>query len=339
MATIRDVAKVSGVSAATVSNVLNQRADRVSAETRDKVLAAVRSLKYRPGPAHQFHQTVRVRNIGVLIPNFAPRPLTSDVYTFGVLNGILEAALMREWTATIYADILWRENGQSIRQRYDGRCDGIVAIAPSKQRDSIPVLVERGVPIVQIGTTAWIDGVSSVDVDNFAIGVQAAEHLYGLGHRSLCFVGSKEEAIAAVERLDGFSSCLEDYQSVSLEKFAVGSEADLERIARLILESEAKPTCAFCWNDGVARSLIKVLSTLGVSVPTAFSVVGVNNDTSASDTNDLTTFEQDLHTIGVQAATMLIDHLLDEEIRPAIVRLPAQFIPRSSSGPAPQLDR
>jgi LacI family transcriptional regulator len=126
MPTIRDVANHCGVSTATVSHVLNGRVDRVGSDTRDRVLAAVRALQYRL-PAVELSSTqTRRRNIAIVCGEMSPQPVSKDHYFSRVLDGVLEATASRGYSLTIVFERMWVADGSSVRQSYDGHCDGAI---------------------------------------------------------------------------------------------------------------------------------------------------------------------------------------------------------------------
>ncbi|RYG38711.1 LacI family transcriptional regulator [bacterium] len=343
MATIRDVANLSGVSTATVSNVLNARQDRVGAETRQKVLAAVRELKYRPTALEKNQKAILSHTLGVMVSDLTKDPLNKHGYFRDTYNGILEAALFRGWSVTVFAEKMWDDLGLAIRKSYDGRCDGLLMIAPLRDSESVCMLQERGVPLVLVGTTAASSGVSSVDVDNEAIGVAAAEHLLSLGHRRFAFAGHNPLMSSAHERELGFRRTLiaagipaKGYQAYWLREMAV----TVPDFAQAVHDhGDARATGWLAWHDGMAQPLIESLLSLGLRVPQDISVVGVDDSFEARECQvPITSFPQNLHAIGKRAANLLIDRLGEDGEHPdEIVRFSSSMVQRASTGPAPTI--
>jgi LacI family transcriptional regulator len=342
MANLRDVAKAAGVSVATVSNVLNGRLDRVSTETRERVLAAVRALKYRPTPLEKGQQAILSHNLGVLIPDLTEHPITRQGYFRNVLDGILEAAAFRGWSITIFVQRMWDDVGHVVRRSYDGRCDGIIIVAPQPGNEVVQTLSDRGSPVVQIGSTPWLPHVSSVDIDNLAVGARAAQHLIGLGHRNLAYVGHRSEQISSAERREAFfeEATRHGIPEPDLTFFAIprerGGLSEAGYVARRIQELSDCPTGIFCWHDGLGVPLVNEFSRLGMRVPEQFSVLSVD-DSPESETSSppLTSFCNPLPEIGKRAARMIIDRLTEGMDAAEVVRFAPELIVRSSTGPAP----
>jgi DNA-binding LacI/PurR family transcriptional regulator len=345
MANLRDVARVSGVSTATVSNVLSGRSDKVSPETRERVLAAVRALKYRPTPLEQNQKAILSQNLGVLVPDLTEGPLTRHGYFRNVLDGVLEAAALRGWSITIFVERMWDNVGHAVRRSYDGRCDGLIMVAPQPGNEIIQTLHERGTPLVQVGSTPWLSNVSCVDIDNRAVGAMAARHLIGLNHRSLAYVGHEREPVSSVERREGFFQ--EAIRSGICEKqiawLVVPRRNDIggregELVVQQLLEMREPATGLFCWHDGLGLPVSKELAKRGCRVPEHFSIISVDDaPESLAAVPPLTTFRNPLHEIGKRAAKMIIDRLVDGLDTAEIVRFAPDLIIRESTGPAPKL--
>lgn len=343
MSTIREVAKAAGVSTATISHVLNGRNDRVSEETRTRVMAAIRELKYRPPAMENQQRALLTRNIGVMASDLTKSPLlgVGHGYFLRVLDGILESAFFRGWTATITAERIWDDMGGTIRRSYDGRCDGLIFVGPALNDPLVESLQERGTPLVLVGTTAKLPDISSVDVDNDGIGFAAAEHLLILGHKTFAYIGRDELTCSALEREAGFRRCLVE-ADISLSHYQVYDRRDYKlsykEIVDLIVESApgTRPTGLMCWNDGTGYDLSAALIARGMSIPGDISIVGVDASKAEDPTlPQLTSFPQPLQAIGRRAANLLIDKLGEEGQPSEVVKFNSEISVQESTGPAP----
>jgi DNA-binding LacI/PurR family transcriptional regulator len=327
-----------------VSNVLNSRNDRVSSETRERVLAAVRELRYRPTALEANQKAMLSKNLGVMVTDTTKNPIVRHGYFREVLDGILETAFFRGWSISIFAENTWDDLGLAIRRSYDGRCDGLIMIAPIAQSETVSSLQERGTPLVLVGTTPWLAGVSSVDVNNEEIGENAAQHLFDLGHRRFIFVGSDPRIGSSRERSAGFFKRLaglgvgRDRIELIYARELSAEEPREQAVAEYIHAKGAiRPTGIFLWHDSMAVDLIPRLGALGLRVPQDLSIISVDGiPEGIANSPSLTTFQQPLHSIGRRAALMLIDRLEDDAQRPEEhVRFSIELIPRQSSAPAP----
>jgi len=340
MATLRDVARLAGVSTATVSNVLNSRNQRVSVETRQKVLAAVRELRYKPTALEKDQKAILTKNLGVMLMDITKNPITRHGYFREVLDGIMEAAMFRGWSVTIFAEKLWDDLGLAVRRSYDGRCDGLVVIAPTVANETVAALQERGTPLVLIGTTATLPGVSSVDIDNEQASILLANHLLELGHRSFAFLGDRPTIMAAVERERGFRNALIE-AGIPADRYRSnwardGGKPLDEFVKAWKKDGRNRPTAFFGWNDGMAQAFLQICQAEGIRAPGDLSLVGIDNAPESIE-SQITSVPQPLHLIGKRASTLLIDRLAEPDLPDEIVRFSVELVIRASTGPPPKL--
>lgn len=358
MSTLRDVAKMSGVSTATVSNVLNARTEKVSTETRERVMQAVRALKYRPTPLERNQAAILTKNIAVIFGELSQSPVHRTPYFSEIFDGILHGTVAHGWSVTVFVEEMWTEGTQSVRRSYDGRCDGAIVIAPNPGSPFIKSLCERGISVVSVGTSAESVGGSSVDVDNAEAAFAATNYLLELGHTRVAYLGPYNRVVqSSAERLKGFRRAMRtnSKSGLLLEFFTdstsrKSSERQLaesgeryqkpwaESLVSQMLDSpEQLPTAMFCWNDELARHVIRHLIQLGFSVPGDFSVVGFDDTPlSISDHPSLTTVHQPFREIGHRAADLLLSRILDIETSDQTIHLPTELVVRQSTAPPSQ---
>ncbi|CAN5684143.1 LacI family DNA-binding transcriptional regulator [soil metagenome] len=331
MATIRQVAAHAGVSIGTVSKVLNGLDEKVDPVAKERIWASIRELRYRP-PAFEPNQKAAVsQNLGLIVPDLTENPLQRHGYVQQLLNGALEVSAFRGWSVTIFADNMWDDVGNAVRRKYDGRCDGLIVVAPQPDRDLVPSLRQRGAPIVQIGTTAWLDDVSSVDIDNVEAGRLVARHFLGLGHRRLGFLTDHREQVSSVERFQGYQE-VAGGKAVRLVMERDESPSDL--IRRFLALGKGRPTALMGWHDGILLPLFAALEAEGLSVPCDLSLAGVDRSSEVREMGiDLTAVENPIDDLGRRAAAMAIDRALDHSLPQEIVKLPPMLTVGSTTGP------
>src|SRR5579883_2243126 len=149
MPTIKDVARASGVSPATVSYVLNNGPKRVRPHTRERVLRTMREMNYHPSAVARGLSRKRMNAIGVVFPNEFPTVL-GNPYVGPVLDGVLEVATRSHQNVTLFTGQLWSDMARSLPIYCDGRCDGMLLISPWEGSDIVPALLDRGVPFLLI---------------------------------------------------------------------------------------------------------------------------------------------------------------------------------------------
>jgi DNA-binding LacI/PurR family transcriptional regulator len=337
MATIRDVAKMCGVSTATVSNVLNARSTKVSADTRRKVLRAVRALRYRPTPLEQSQRAILTNNLALVCGDLTTSPIITNHYLGRIFDGILEAAAFQRWSVTVFVERMWTDSGDAVRRSYDGRCDGVIALAPHRDCALVPDLVERGVPIVSVGTTVDLSGVSSVDIDNQEAGFELTRYLIEIGHRNIAYFGPSWTVASSLERCLGYrkamheanlhdgmgmflsmprtlvrTSCLEEEAEWPETRMVSGGADELARTA--FAKAAIVPTAIICWNEEYARLVCCTLE-------------------NPNPKFHFTTMRQPFHKIGVRAVEILITKILSPDVPDQSVRFKAQLVVRGSTRP------
>ncbi|MGZ0712949.1 LacI family DNA-binding transcriptional regulator (plasmid) [Coraliomargarita sp. W4R53] len=330
MSGIADVASRAGVSKSTASRALSGAA-YTSERTRALVLAAAHELGYVPSTNAVSLATGRSRNIGVVMPH------VNRWFFAEVLEGIQSTLLAQGFDLTLYD----AEPGSAERARIFGdflarkRFDGLIAVGIEPVDDEIDQLLAVGRPIVNIVGTS--DQTSVVGIDDVRAAERATEHLLGLGHRDIAFLGAGDTEIwANVDRLR-----LQGYQ-------AAMRSAGLEHLSRHIpaavtlpggyaaavdlLGDAGRPTAIVAVCDEVAIGAIIAARRLAIGVPTSLSVVGID-DHEFAEMFALTTLKQSPREQGALAAQILLDTLQHPERPPTCEALPARLIVRNSTAP------
>lgn len=339
MATIRDVAKACGVSTATVSNVLNARRDRVSEATRERVMAVVRQMKYRP-PASISRERVRVsRNLGVIVVNLQASPLLNNGYFLQVLDGIFEAASFAKWSITTFVESMFEDADVTLRRFCDGRCDGLIVVAPPEGTGILDAIHRRGTPLIVVGRGHDLPQYSSVDVDNEA-GVRLGfRHLHELGHRRIAYVMGSDDQVSAQMRAATFRACVQEYglspsdcPMLAGNYNTSGGDQFVHRFVHLA-RSE-RPTAVMAPNDHAALGILSGLAQHGVAVPDEVSVIGFDGHwQSARSRPSLTTIAQPLNGMGARAARVLMDSVVGRMTTVEKIVFPCELTVRESTAP------
>src|SRR5438105_5620150 len=266
-----DVAKLAGVSHEPGSRVVNG-AEHVREETRERVLAAMRTLDYRPNAAARTLVTGRSGTLGVV---------SFDTTLYGpasTLYGIERAAHEAGYFITILS--LTRLDRDSVltaveRLRLQG-VDGILAIAPQEAAAAALVDLPAEVPLVA-GEAGPAGAVPVVAVDQFGGAVLATRHLLELGHRSVWHVGGPADWLEARKRSAGWRSALEDAgRSAPPQLTGDWSPASGYRLGRQLAADDAV-TAIFVANDQMALGVLRALHEQGRDVPGEISVVGFDD--------------------------------------------------------------
>jgi LacI family transcriptional regulator len=322
-----DVARTAGVSVATVSKVVNGRYG-VAAATLSRVQEVIDELGYEASLGARSLRSHRTNVLGILVAEFEP-------YSTELLKGASAAVGATGYELLAYSGGGAGGSGVGWERRYLSRLsgtliDGAVIVTPTV------VEAHPGVPVVAVDPHTGPSGLPTVDADSFAGAVLATEHLLGLGHTRIAFLGGRPDLESARLREDGFRQ--------AMAAAGVPVDEDLVRVggyrpetadqpAHELLARPEPPTAVFAANDLSAIRVVEVARALGLRVPADVSVIGFDNvPESALATPPLTTISQPLQQMGAEALRLLVD-LIDGRERGVHVRLPTELVERASTAP------
>lgn len=302
--TIADVARLAGVGRGTVSRVLNDRAN-VDPATRARVLSAIKALDFVPSQTARNLSLGRTRTMAVILP-FLTRPsaverlrgieltLASAGYDLIVYN--IETAERRD---SVFGDLPRPE-----------RVDGLIIVSLSPHVAELERLERSGLPTVLVD--AHHRSLPRVVADDVLGGRLATQHLIGLGHRRIAFIGDIPRTPLAFTssrlRLTGVRRALASAglrMPASLVAIGDHSRRRASELATRMLTSNHPPTAIVCASDTQAAGVLEAAGHLGLTVPGDLSVTGYD-DLELADHLGLTTIHQPLFESGVRAVQRLL---------------------------------
>ncbi|MBC7808066.1 MAG: LacI family DNA-binding transcriptional regulator [Akkermansiaceae bacterium] len=337
MTTIREVARASGVSPMTVSYVLNDPG-RVHPDTRQRVLQAMRELGYRPPLSRSASDTEEDRRttIGIIYSRWSR--LASEVsYYSRILAGVLEAADDQGSHVTLFSHHTWTEDvSKSLRKYCDGRCDGLILIAPKIESELVTTLRERGMPFVIVGDSGLGPEDRCVDVDNVAAAYQITDHLLSLGHTNIAYLPGKDNVRPTHEREQGWRAAHAARGIVPRQSIPYPGgwtrEYGYER-AIIILKETDRPSAIFAMDDELAMGAMIAARELGLRIGRDLSVAGFDDVPEATQCDPpLTTISQPYTEIGARAVGLLLGTMRGGG--GGRILLPGRMIIRASTGPS-----
>ena len=327
--TIRDVAQHAGVSQPTASLVLgNHPRARVAPATRERVLEAAATLGYRPNVVAQSLARGRSFALGVIVPDLR-NPFFADVI----------AGAERVASAAGYAMLLCGETERPVASHLDTlvsrQIDGVILDAANAASLDAGALAGINVVLVDEPSERW-PGVAS---DATGAGRLAAEHLLGLGHRAIAFIGPSSDVHTFRMRERGFVRALRaaevELPSPWLRR-AAATVAGGRDAMRALLNGRTRPTAVFCANDLIALGALKAAAEARVRVPAELSLVGCDDIEMAQlVTPELTTIAVPARELGARAARLLLRQLAGEKPRAQSAPLAVRLVARGTTGPAP----
>ncbi|QNE21461.1 LacI family DNA-binding transcriptional regulator [Kribbella qitaiheensis] len=323
-----DVAQLAGVSGQTVSRVANGRRN-VDEATRDRVLAAMREVGYRPNSAARALRNGQFRSIGVIV---------FELSSFG--NTRTLDAIARAATASGYAvnliPVLDATQGAlsgAFDRLGEQAVDGVIILIEAHQLDEAEVLLPDGLPVVVVDSNADFD-YPIVDTDQAQGARLATEHLLDLGHRTVWHLGGPAESFAASRRLRSWRQTLTDrgcpVPPVLTGDWSAGSGYDAGRE----LAADPEVTAVFVANDQMALGLLRALHEHGRAVPGDISVVGFDDmEEAAHFWPPLTTIRQSFAEVGRRSVDALVNEMQAGEHHHQPVAVATELVVRASTAP------
>lgn len=327
--TLAEIAGAAGVSVATVSKVLNDRAD-VSPETRRRVQKHLRDSEYRPAGSDSARRRELERSIEVVVPEL------QSPYIMAVLEGVTSSAAAEGFEVVIGPI----PSSSMINPRALLQSDhaGAIFITADTSSSVVKVLEEGGFPVVVVDPLRVADTKCiSIGATNFTGGISAVEHLLSLGHRRIAHAGGPHSVDCSHARLAGYSSALRR-AGIGLDESLITHSAfgyDLGRqAARALLDRSDRPTAIFAASDELALGVIEEARRLSIRVPDDLSVVGFDDTFLASrSTPPLTTVAQPLLEMGRVATRSLAQMITNDVVSTRHIELATRLVVRDSTAP------
>ena len=345
MAGIHEVAKEAGVSASTVSNVINGRDDRMRAETRQRVLVAIERLKFTPNSAARQLKSGQNTTLGLVIPSAA------NPFWGSVAHHVERAARAIGYRLLICN----AERDRDVEARYvetllGSGISGVILGSSPLDFDHLRDMMNRGLKVAafdqRVGGAE--NGVAcSVSVDQEMGGMLAAQHLIGLGHSRIGIVIGPIKTKSRIERVNGVRKALgrarlalpdeRIWQGGDMTGFGDMEGSELGRVGiRELLSRDEPPTAVFCGNDMYALGAYAGARDLGYRVPDDVSIIGFDDIVLSQIVQPaLTTIRQPVAAMSDLIVRLLVQRVEGEagDATQGFVNVPPQLIVRASTAP------
>ncbi len=336
MASLKDVAQEADVSIATVSRFFNN-SNKVKAETRERVLNAVKALSFQPS---RVARRLRAQNgqthlLGLIIPDIQ-NPFYSDV-----ARGVEDVAHAHDYALLIcnsdedtkkeklYIDIMRAES-----------VDGVI-LPPIRHMDdkTMGSLIRIGLPTVCVDRSVTGIEVDTVTVDNRQGVYDAIDLLIRLGHRRIGFISGLPYHSTSIERRQGYEHALAAHGlALDEELICIGDsrEESGRMLTGKLLNMTQPPTALFTSNNLMTLGALEAIQTRGLSIPDDVAIIGFDDISWATLLNPpLTVVRQPSYEIGRRAADMLFHRIAEPQRPSALTVLKTKLVVRGSCGSAP----
>lgn len=325
-ASMRDVARAAGVSLQTVSRVANGEANVVD-DKRERVLAAMRELEYRPNSAARAMRRGAFRTVGVVYHSM------HSVGTHRSLEEISERAAEQGYGTAIMpvGAASGRAANGAFTRLVEMAVDVAIVVFPSPFGTGNSLEIPTSLPVVVLGPPQG-SGASSVDFDQESAARLVVEHLLDLGHPTVHHIAGPVESFAARGRVETWRRILQErgLRVPDVRQGDWSAASGYEQTKRIL--ADETPTAIYAGNDQMALGAYRALAEAGLRVPEDVSVVGCDdNDEASMYAPPLTTVAQDWANLGEVALRTAL--AMAGGAAPTDTVLPLRLVVRESTAP------
>ena len=311
MATIKDVAKMAGVSTTTVSHVIN-KTRFVAKETEEAVMQAIKSLKYSPSAVARSLKVNTTKSIGMIVT-------TSESPYFAEIIHAVEDHCYRQGYSLFLCNT--QNDPEKIKNHVEmlakKRVDGLLVMCSEYTQHSLDVLSSfSSVPMVVMDWGPNTD-TDIIEDNSFTGGYLATKHLIDCGHKAIGLIAGELDKTTARTRYEGFVKAMNETNLPIHENWIMEGFFEPEdgyECMNKILAQDSLPTAVFCCNDVMALGAISAITEKGLRVPDDISIIGYDNiHSSRFYAPPLTTIHQSKSRLGAQAVNLLFERIANKD--------------------------
>lgn len=325
MATIKDVARIAGVSISTVSYALNN-SPKVSTKTRERILAIAREINYQKHGIASDLKRNSTNTIALIVTDLAG-PHYSEL-----VQGIQEVTLAKGYDLLACSSI-GGDNSTAIKFLTEKRVDGAIILAHNIDDEMIISSARKEFPVVLLDRKVNSEFVVSIEVDNEQGSYMATEYLIKQGHREIAYIGGQSTTGLHVMRVRGFERALHEYgldKANRIHRFGHFNRENGYSMTKMMIAQGNLPSAVVYANDEMAVGGIKAFREHGIKVPADVSVTGFDDIELAQYVRPaLTTVLQPKYERGALAAHLIFQILEGQETEPYYL-FPTQLVMRDS---------
>lgn len=335
MANILDVAKLAGVSTATVSHVIN-KTRKVNPDTTARVEAAIQELHFQPNQQARSLKTGQSRLIGVL--NY----YTVDDYFAEILSSLETTAFNAGYNVLLRHPLHDDQRKESdLNYWINQNIDGLIINSPEVDDEYYALLKNINCPCVILHINDLDCSCDTIQINDFEISKEAVQYLIQQGHRRIaCIAGYTNDKHTASKRRLGYEAALREAGISILPEFLANTDYGIEEGYQQclnLMKLPHPPTAIFTYSDLLAIGVMRAANDLGLTIPGDLSIIGFDDIALASYTTPrLTTIHQDKDKIGKLAVKQLLKRIQAPDLPPEQIILPTRLVIRESTGPLRQ---
>lgn len=323
MVTINEIAKLAGVSKATVSKALNDRGD-ISSKTKRKIKKIAKEIGYIPNSIAKSLVMKKTYTIGLILP-YLGNPTTMER-----IKGIQDTLFKNRFIlVTCFSEKKDREI--YIKEMISRKVDGIILTPVMNSIKEVDILLDKKIPFVLMSENIEEGNFDFVGDDDFYGGKIATEHLIKIGHKKIAYFGVGGNIYSDNQIKKGYMEKLNEYGIK--EKYIIENDNDRNRLKENIIEVVKKGvTGIICWSDLMAINLINILEGIKLKIPDDISVIGYDNIDFLSIFHiPLTTVSQPNYEIGKYAAILITERIKNPDAKPKKIIFKPELVVRKTT--------
>ncbi len=331
--TIKDVAKVAGVSPSTVSRVISD-SNRISENTKVNVRKVMKELGYHQNAIARSLVTQRANSIGLVMARSTQDAFANPFFP-GIIQGIASIAQKNHFSLVLSSTTDYQEEREeTLKMIRNRKVDGVILMASRINDELINKLIEYNFPFVLIGRSPEHKDIPIVNNDNIKATHDAVGYLINNGYRNIAVLSGPKEYVVSQDRAYGYESALDKYQysgdSTILYTndftYQEGFDSTIE-----LLDSRKNIDVIFAFDDMIALGALRAVQAADIRVPEDIAIIGFNDDPMVSYLKPaLSTVKIPILKMGEQAADMLIKMIEEDDYCGEEIIVPTELVIRES---------
>lgn len=329
MATIKDVAKMAGVSTTTVSHVIN-KTRFVAKETEQQVLQAIKNLNYSPSAVARSLKVNTTKSIGMIVT-------TCETPYFAEIIHSVEELCYRQGYSLFLCNT--QNDPEKIKNHLDmlakKRVDGLLVMCAEYTQNSLDLLAAfKDLPMVVMDWGPFNENTDLIQDNSFSGGYIATKYLIDNGHKDIAIISGELTKTTAITRYQGFEKAMQEANLAINPNWIMEGFFEPEdgyECMNKILVQDKLPTAVFCCNDIMALGAISAIGEKGLKVPDDISIIGYDNiHASRFFSPPLTTIHQSKSRLALQAINLLFKRISEKSGEHEIIELYPELVIRKS---------
>ncbi|MBO8434050.1 MAG: LacI family DNA-binding transcriptional regulator [Tyzzerella sp.] len=328
--TIKEVAKLAGVSPSTVSRTFRNHPS-ISEQTKEKVRKAMAELGYEPNIYTTNFENKILKTIGVVFPASMKDAYENSFY-LETLRGIGQFCNQKGYTVTIITGATEDELMKCLK---NSQVDGFIFLYSNLDDSLINYMYDEKLLFVLIGkATKMVNETICVDNDNIQAGKDACEYLINLGHKKIGYIGTENSKVFSNDRKSGYILALTEHSIPFNDKYCIEIPylPDNEETKLIeLLSMKDRPTALVVCDDMITIAIQRTILSLGLSIPKDLSIICFNNSIFSRVFNpQLTSIDINSYQLGAESASQLINHIEQPDLFATKTIVPYYIIERES---------